>query len=91
MATSALNRWLAGIVAHHPPPLVQGRRIKLRYMTQAKTRPPTFALFVNQPLELPDAYQRYLENGLRDSFDLPGVPLRLHLRKGENQYERRAR
>jgi GTPase len=84
--TAALNRWLGGVVEHHPPPLVQGRRLKLRYMTQAKSRPPTFALFVSKPLELPDAYRRYLENGLRDTFDLAGVPLRLYLRKGENPY-----
>jgi GTPase len=88
VSTAALNRWLGGIVEHHPPPLVQGRRLKLRYMTQAKTRPPTFALFVNKPLELPGAYLRYLENGLRETFDLGGVPLRLHLRKGDNPYAR---
>jgi GTPase len=85
--TAALNRWLGGVVEHHPPPLVQGRRLKLRYMTQAKSRPPTFALFVSKPLELPDAYRRYLENGLRDAFDLAGVPLRLHLRKNDNPYD----
>jgi len=90
LPTAALNRWLAGVVSHHPPPLVQGKRLKLRYITQPKSRPPTFALWVNKPLALPDAYRRYLENGLRDEFDLPGVPLRLHLRKGDNPYATRA-
>src|SRR5215470_16064432 len=89
--TAALNRWLAGVQSHHPPPLVQGRRVKLRYITQPKVRPPTFALFVSQPLGLPEAYRRYLENGLRDSFDLAGVPLRLNLRKGENPYRTESR
>jgi GTP-binding protein len=89
--TAALNRWLGGVIEHHPPPLVQGRRLKLRYMTQAKSRPPSFALFVSKPLELPDAYRRYLENGLRETFDLDGVPLRLFLRKGENPFDSRDR
>lgn len=88
--TAALNRWLAGAVERHPPPLVQGKRLKLRYMTQAKARPPTFALFVSKPLELPDAYRRYLENDMRERFDLGGVPIRLHLRKGENPYAGRS-
>jgi GTP-binding protein len=84
--TAALNRWLAEVTEAHPPPLVSGRRIKLRYMTQIKTRPPTFALFVSRPEKLPDAYLRYITNGLREAFDLPGVPLRIHLRKGRNPY-----
>jgi GTPase len=91
VATGELNRWLAEVTEAHPPPLVSGRRIKLRYMTQIKTRPPTFALFVSRPEKLSDAYLRYLTNGLRDAFDLPGVPLRLYLRKGKNPYVPEAR
>ncbi|HVH78376.1 MAG TPA: ribosome biogenesis GTPase Der [Stellaceae bacterium] len=84
--TPALNRWLAAIQQHHPPPLVGARRLKLRYMTQANTRPPTFALFASKPGELPDSYRRYLVNALRQDFGLPGTPIRLMLRKGENPY-----
>jgi GTP-binding protein len=86
--TPALNRWLAAIQQHHPPPLVGARRLKLRYMTQANTRPPTFALFASKPAELPDSYRRYLVNALREDFDLPGTPIRLMLRKGDNPYAR---
>ena len=84
--TSPLNRWLEDAVDAHPPPLVDGRRIKLRYMTQAKSRPPTFAFFGNRPEDLPDSYRRYLVNGLRDTFDLDGVPIRLIMRRGKNPY-----
>lgn len=86
ISTGRLNRWLEGIIAGHPPPLVAGRRLKLRYMTQIKARPPTFALWVSRPEGLPEAYQRYLANGLRETFGLTGVPLRLLLRKGRNPY-----
>jgi GTP-binding protein len=89
IGTARLNRWLEGTTQAHPPPLVGGRRIKLRYMTQIKTRPPTFALFAAKGEELPDAYHRYLMNGIRESFDLEGVPLRLVLRKGENPFDRK--
>jgi GTP-binding protein len=85
-STASLNRWLAGVTEQHPPPLVQGRRVKLRYATQIKTRPPTFALFVSRPEKLPDSYLRYLENSLRDTFKLAGVPIRLTMRKGKNPY-----
>jgi GTP-binding protein len=88
LPTPVLNRWLSGIQEHHPPPLVGARRIKLRYMTQANTRPPTFALFASKPGELPDSYRRYLVNALRHDFDLPGTPIRLMLRKGANPYSR---
>jgi GTPase len=88
LPTPVLNRWLAAIQEHHPPPLVGARRLKLRYMTQANTRPPTFALFASRPAELPDSYRRYLVNALRQDFDLPGTPIRLMLRKGENPYAR---
>jgi GTP-binding protein len=84
--TPELNRWLAAAVDQHPPPLVKGRRIKLRYMTQTKSRPPTFQLFGNQLDDLPDAYLRYLVNALRDAFDLPGTPVRMIVRKGKNPY-----
>lgn len=84
--TSPLNRWLTGMVDAHPPPSINGRPIKVRYMTQAKTRPPTFALFVNRPTEIPETYLRYLANGLRETFKLWGVPLRLIPRGGHNPY-----
>ena len=86
IATAALNRWLADAVATHPPPIAKGRRVKLRYATQVSTQPPTFVLFVSQAGALPDSYLRYLTNSLRATFDLPGVPLRLHLRTGKNPY-----
>jgi GTP-binding protein len=89
--TAALNRWLAGMVERHTPPAVSGRRIKLRYLTQAKARPPTFVAFCSRPEKLPDAYRRYLVHGLRDDFGLAGVPIRLMLRKGENPYAGRKR
>jgi GTP-binding protein len=86
LPTPELNRWLASAVDRHPPPLVRGRRIKLRYMAQTKARPPTFQLFGNQLDVLPDAYVRYLVNDLRDRFDLPGTPVRLIARKGRNPF-----
>jgi GTP-binding protein len=89
ISTGALNRWLDGITAHHPPPLTSGRRIKLRYMTQAKTRPPTFVVFASRPDKLPESYSRYLVNALREDFEMPGVPLRLHTKKGENPYAKK--
>ncbi len=84
--TADLNRWLEAVTASHPPPAVNGRRVRLKYMTQAKTRPPTFAIFVSKPQELPTSYLRYLENGLREAFDLPGTPIRINFRKGDNPY-----
>jgi GTP-binding protein len=85
--TARLNRWLEEMITRHPPPLSkQKRRIKLRYMTQVKARPPTFAIFVSKPDELPESYMRYLTNGLRDVFGLDGVPLRVYLRKPKNPY-----
>jgi GTP-binding protein len=91
VSTAKLNRWIAEMVERHPPPAVSGRRIKLRYLTQAKARPPSFVAFCSRPEALPDAYRRYLINSLRETFDLPGVPIRLMLRKGENPYEGRKR
>jgi GTP-binding protein len=86
ISTGRLNQWLADMIEHHPPPLAGGRSIRLRYVTQAKTRPPTFVLFASRPEQLPDSYLRYLANSLRRSFDLPGVPIRLFSRKGKNPY-----
>jgi GTP-binding protein len=89
IGTSLLNRWLQERVELHTPPLVNGRRIKIRYINQAKIRPPTFVLFGNQLADLPDSYTRYLINGLRDDFGLDGVPIRFILRKGKNPYSGR--
>jgi GTP-binding protein len=91
LPTRALNQWLAEAVEAHPPPAVSGRRIKLRYMTEANARPPTFILFCSRPKALPESYVRYLVNALRDTFDMKGVPIRLHLRKGDNPYAREAK
>jgi GTP-binding protein len=84
--TGELNRWLGGMTEAHAPPLHKGRRIKLRYATQVGTRPPTFVVFVSQAGVLPEAYLRYLANGLRHAFDLGGLPLRLLTRTGANPY-----
>jgi GTP-binding protein len=84
--TAALNRWLEAATTKHPPPAVSGRRLRLRYMTQIKSRPPTFALFTTRPGELPESYMRYLANGLRQDFDLPAVPIRFTLKKTKNPY-----
>jgi GTP-binding protein len=84
--TGGLNRWLEAMTDAHPPPVARGRRIKIRYMTQAKTRPPTFIVFASRPDALPESYVRYLINGLRESFDMPAVPIRIHLRAGKNPY-----
>ncbi|MCE8506844.1 ribosome biogenesis GTPase Der [Ruegeria pomeroyi] len=78
--TAALNRWLIGMLEQHPPPAPQGKRIKLRYMTQAKTRPPGFVVMCSHPDKMPESYSRYLVNGLRADFDMPGTPIRLTLR-----------
>jgi GTP-binding protein len=78
--TAALNRWLVEMLQQHPPPAPQGKRIKLRYMTQAKTRPPGFVVMCSHPDKLPASYSRYLVNGLRETFDMPGTPIRLTMR-----------
>jgi GTP-binding protein len=87
VSTAHLNRWLAAVQERHPPPLIAGRRLRLRYMTQVNTRPPSFALFASKPAELPASYRRYLVNALRQEFDLPGTPIRIMLRKGKNPYD----
>jgi GTP-binding protein len=84
--TSALNRWFETALERFPPPLVEGRRLKLRYVTQVKARPPTFALFGNRAEQTPDTYHRYLVNNLREEFDMPGVPIRLLMRGTDNPY-----
>jgi GTP-binding protein len=89
--TNELNRWLADVIAAHPPPAVSGRRIRLNYVTQPKSRPPTFALFCSRADAIPAAYRRYLVNALRETFDLPGTPIRLMLREKANPYAGRAR
>jgi GTPase len=89
--TSALNRWIAAVVAAHPPPAVSGRRIRLDYITQPKSRPPTFVLFTSRADALPDAYRRYLVNSLRETFDLAGTPIRLTLREKKNPYAKRGK
>ena len=86
VATAALNRFLESALMRHAPPAVSGRRVRIRYMTQVKSRPPTFALFGNQLDALPEAYQRYLQNGLRENFGLKGTPLRLVMRNTKNPY-----
>ncbi len=87
VATGALNRWFEGALERHAPPLVDGRRLKLRYITQAKARPPTFIAFGTRAEQMPEDYQRYLVNSLRDEFKLPGVPIRLLLRGTKNPYK----
>lgn len=85
-STSVINRFLTAAIARNPPPAVSGRRIQIRYMTQVKSRPPTFVLFGNQLQALPESYLRYLTNGIREAFELPGTPIRISLRTAKNPY-----
>ena len=80
ISTANLNRWLIGMLEQHPPPAPGGKRIKMRYMTQVKTRPPAFVVMTSHPDMMPESYKRYLVNGLRVDFDMPGTPIRLYLR-----------
>ncbi|MFZ4788767.1 MAG: ribosome biogenesis GTPase Der [Beijerinckiaceae bacterium] len=91
VSTAQLNKWLEKVLEVHPPPAISGRRIKIRYATQPKARPPLFALFGNQLDSLPDSYQRYLINSLRDTFDMPGTPIRISLRGNDNPYKGKRR
>jgi GTP-binding protein len=91
ISTGKLNRWLEGVLAHHPPPAVAGRRLKIRYMTQAKTRPPGFVVSCSRPDDVPQSYIRYLVNSLREAFDLPGVPIRMAFRTSDNPFADRAK
>ena len=84
--TGPLNRWLGLAVERHPPPIFHGRRIRIRYMTQSKSRPPTFVVFTSQPKGMPNSYTRYLINGIREQFDFPGVPIRINLRGQKNPF-----
>jgi len=84
--TRDLNDWLKMAVERHPPPAVGGRRVKPKYMAQIKARPPTFVMFASRADQLPDHYRRYLINSIRESFDLPGVPIRLSVRSNKNPY-----
>ncbi len=86
VSTAALNKWLARATERHPPPAVSGRRISIRYMTQVKSRPPTFALFSSRADALPESYQRYLVNSIREQFDIPAVPIRLFTRQRKNPF-----
>lgn len=88
IATSKLNRWLEDMLERHPPPAPAGRRLKIRYMTQARNRPPTFVTFCSRADDVPESYIRYLVNGLRESFDLKGVPLRINMRAGRNPFDK---
>ena len=91
VSTGKLNRWLEGILAHHPPPAVAGRRLKIKYLTQAKTRPPGFVVSCSRPDAMPQSYVRYLTNNLREAFDMPGVPIRMALRTSDNPFAGRAK
>jgi GTP-binding protein len=91
IATSALNRWFEHAIESHQPPAVSGRRLRLNYITQAKTRPPSFVVFCTRADAVPDAYKRYLVNSLRQAFELPGTPIRLTLREKDNPFKSRAK
>ena len=87
IGTAKLNRWLGEVIDRHPPPADKGRPVRLRYITQAKSRPPTFVTFSSRGHAVPESYNRYLANSLRETFSLDGVPLRIFVRKGKNPYE----
>ncbi|WP_107498574.1 ribosome biogenesis GTPase Der [Thalassobius sp. I31.1] len=91
ISTAKLNRWLMDMLEAHPPPAPSGRRIKLRYMTQVRTRPPGFVIMCSLPEKLPESYTRYLVNGLRVDFDMPGIPIRLWMRSQDNPYKDRTK
>ena len=91
ISTGKLNRWLEGILTHHPPPAVAGRRLKIKYLTQAKTRPPGFVVSCTRPESMPQSYIRYLSNSLRESFEMPGVPIRIVLHASENPFANKAK
>lgn len=86
IGTSALNRWFEHALEKYPPPLIEGRRLKLRYITQVKARPPSFALFGTRAEQTPDTYIRYMVNSMREAFDMPGTPIRIMLRGTKNPY-----
>jgi GTPase len=86
IGTGPLNRWFERVIQRHPPPAVSGRRLKIKYITQAKARPPGFVLSVTRADAMPDSYLRYLVNEIRDSFDLPGIPIRINLKETDNPF-----
>src|SRR5690606_16519245 len=86
ISAARLKRWLGAMTEAHPPPAASGRRLKLRYMTQAKIRPPSFILFASRPDALPASYLRYLVNGMREAFEMPGTPIRMWVRGGKNPF-----
>jgi GTP-binding protein len=88
VSTGQLNRWFMAAMEANPPPAVSGRRVKMRFLTQAATRPPTFVTFCTRPEAVPESYRRYLVNALRERFKLPGVPIRLMLRQKENPFDK---
>jgi len=90
LKTAELNDWLTEKVQRHPPPAVQGRRIRPKYISQTKTRPPTFVLKCSRADHLPASYERYLINGLREDFGLPGVPIRLYVKADKNPYHNKS-
>ncbi|MCF6321843.1 MAG: ribosome biogenesis GTPase Der, partial [Rhizobiaceae bacterium] len=87
--TARLNKWLDDVQYHHPAPAVGGRRIRMKFVTQVKSRPPTFMVSCSRPDSLPTSYTRYMVNSLREQFDLYATPIRMFMRKGENPYEKR--
>jgi GTP-binding protein len=91
VSTNQLNRWFEDAVSSHPPPAVSGRRLKLNYITQVKSRPPSFVLFCSRADAVPENYLRYLIHGMRHAFDLPGTPIRITLREKENPFKGRAK
>ncbi|MBB5073490.1 GTP-binding protein [Bartonella callosciuri] len=91
ISTGKLNRWLEAVVVHHPPPAISGRRLKVKYITQVKTRPPGFMISCSCPKAIPQSYLRYLVNGLRDTFDMPGIPIRMSLRTSDNPFAARSK
>ncbi len=88
VSTNKLNKWLEEALIRHSPPIMNGRRIKIRYITQIKTRPPTFTVFASKADKLPDSYLRYLINSIREVFDMPGVPIRIILKSNKNPYDK---
>ena len=91
ISTAKLNKWLDAQVTQHPPPAVSGRRLRLKYMTQVKARPPAFMVSCTRPEAIPESYTRYLVNNLRKDFDMPGVPIRVHYRSSDNPFESKAK
>jgi GTP-binding protein len=89
LPTGKLNRWLEILLENNAPPISKGRRIKIRYISQTKSRPPTFMLSVSQPENMPDSYLRYLTGNLRESFGIAGVPIRINMPKKDNPFEKR--